>query len=257
MGHRLKTELSVLTLTYNNYTDEDNEHLVSSGDVSFNDTCFSEWIGCLGLTSNDKTILSTNACLSACHVLAASKLLKVQFPNQNGLQDTSYLLEKSVWNSQPDQFVQIIFVNSGHWACLSNVFCKDEGTVDLYDSAHTAPRADDSTVKQAKIIFSLQKKAKPVKINLINVSLQYGGTDCGLFAIAMATDLANRVDPCTVKYSQELMRTHLSKCFERLKLTRFRSQPREIKAKILCIFKINTKEDVSACKQGMYMYMYR
>ena len=172
----------------------------------------------------------------------------MQFPNQNGLQDTSFLFEKSVWNSQPDQFIQIIYVNPGHWACLSNVFSGDKGTVDLYDSAHTTPRAGDSIVKQAKIIQSLQKK--PVKINLINVALQYSRTDCGLFAIALATDLANRVDPCKVKYSQEHMREQLSKCFERLKLTRFRSQPRQIKARVLCTFKVNTRGDVTACKQG-------
>ena len=42
---------------------------------------------------------------------------------------------------------------------------------------------------------------------------QKGGMDCGLFAVANATALASRIDPCNIHFYQELMRNHLHKCF--------------------------------------------
>ena len=182
-----------------------------------------------------------NSCLTANHISAASKLLRLQFPRQNGLQDTSYLLQKSVWNSSPRNFIQIIYVDPGHWACLSNIFCRDDETVDLYDSAHTTPCEDGSIVKQVSLILR-PLNLDCIQINLVNVSLQAGGTDCGLFSIATATELANGKDPFTITYSQELMRTHLRDCFEKTCLTPFVSKPRsrQVKKRILCTFRFRT-----------------
>ena len=103
---------------------------------------------------------------------------------------TAILEQHHIWNSQIIDFVQIIYVDPNHWACVSNVFCTDENTVDLYDSSHTAP-AKGSIVQQVSVILG----TKCFNINLVNVCLQLGGTDCGLFAIAMATDVANWIDP--------------------------------------------------------------
>ena len=175
----------------------DADCVVSSADYSLNNSLLTGWIN--NLTLHDEKVLNSQACLTANHISATLKLLKIQFPNQNGLQDTAYLCQKLSWNSLLNDFIQIINVDSHHWACLSNIFCTDENSVDLYDSAHTAPSADGSIVQQVSIILD----RKCFNINLINVPLQFGGTDCGLFAIAMATDLASRTDPCSVTIVNE------------------------------------------------------
>ena len=151
---------------------EDNGCILSSADCSLNDSLLTQWIGSLGLSVHEKCILESTACLTANHISAASKLLKSQFPSQNGLQDMSYLLQKSVWNSSPHTFVQIIFVNPNHWACLSNIF-SEANTIDLYDSALTIPSVDGSILKQASLILH-ELNLEFIQINLINVSPQSG-----------------------------------------------------------------------------------
>ena len=142
------------------------------------------WINSLCLSN---MVLNDGQRLTANHICAAQRLLKAQFPAQNGLRDTHYLHVYNEWDSDPDDFVQILFVDSCHWVCLSNVYCED-GCVDLYDSMVSDPPEDGSIVRQAcTILKSLSLSS--VKINLVNVTQQVGGTDCALFAIAFATDL--------------------------------------------------------------------
>ena len=43
---------------------------------------------------------------------------------------------------------------------------------------------------------------------------QNGSADCGLFAIAVAVDMAHGLDPSRATYKQPLMRRHLVKCFD-------------------------------------------
>ncbi len=207
---------------------------MSSADCSLNDSLLTQWIGSLGLSVHEKCILESTACLTANHISAASKLLKSQFPSQNGLQDTSYLLQKSVWNSSPHTFVQIIFVNPNHWACLSNIF-SEANTIDLYDSALTIPSVDGSILKQASLILH-ELNLEFIQINLINVSPQSGSTDCGLFAIAMAVELANGTDPSYIKYRQETMRISLLNCFEKKSITPFLGKRRVVKKRIFDTF---------------------
>ena len=227
----------------------------------------SEWIGCLGLSDHDKKCLDSNAWLSAGHISAGCKLLKIQFPVQNGLQDTSYLLNQSKWESHSDDFVQVLYVDPGHWACVSNIFCKDESSVDLFDSTHIAPTEDGSIIKQVAIILHPRQK---FTIHLVNVSLQFGVNDCGVYALAMATDLVNRIDPTSVTYKQHLMRAHLKHCFEQLGMSRFPAQNRSKQLKrILCTFRIDTSDGTVKLSKGvcaacywaigsylLYSYMY-
>jgi len=83
--------------------------------------------------------------LSSQHIAACNTLLRPMYPGQNGLQDTCLLEQCGVWASKSEGFVQIIHVSPGHWVCLSNKF-SPEGTVDLFDSLHTVPLEDGSTI---------------------------------------------------------------------------------------------------------------
>ena len=51
--------------------------------------------------------------------------------------------------------------------------------------------------------------------------LQEGSSDCGLFAIATAFNIASNVDVNSVRLDQPKMRRHLVECFERDVLTEF------------------------------------
>ena len=186
----------------------------SSDSQSPSDPCSSDWIKSLGLSMADKVRLVEGEWLSANHVSAYQRLLKKSFPCQHGLQDTC-LLSKGKWLSIPTDFVQVIFIASGHWACLSNKLSSD-GSVDLYDSI---PSIGSSVIKQVCAILKSQESK--VSINIVNVQMQAGGSDCGLFAVAMATDLCRGVDPYNLHYHQEQMRPHLKTCFERLTITSF------------------------------------
>ena len=92
--------------------------------------------------------------LTASHTSAVHHLLKQAYPKQNGLRDTNYLVDKFMWPSCNQAFVQVIHVSGNHWACLSNVFCEDQNIVDLFDSM---PSDVGGTVKeQAATILHYQ-----------------------------------------------------------------------------------------------------
>ena len=188
------------------------------------------WINELGLSVADETTLVCGKWLSANHISAANRLLRAQFPSQNGLQDTCVLQQKGTWSSNPDGFVQIIFISHGHWACISNKY-SSLWIVALFDSLHTVPSGDGSIVKQVCSILRSNEPA--ITINVINVGIQAGSNDCGLFAIAMAYDLCAGIDPVTKAYNQGEMRSHLHSCFSNKRLKAFPSTDKHITARIL------------------------
>lgn len=191
---------------------------VFSGMVDDNEVGLLPWISSLGLTKQDEQILLAGGWLSANHISAVQKLLRKTYPTQEGLNDTSILAERLFWPSKPDRFVQIIHVSGSHWACLSNQFCS-LGAVDLYDSLHTYPAQNEGILKQACAI--LKSEMSSVTINVINVQYQDGSSDCGLFAVAMAFDLCNGIDPFLKNYDQSKMREHLRLCFEKKNVVSF------------------------------------
>ena len=58
-------------------------------------------------------------------------------------------------------------------------------------------------------------------MNFMNVHIQAGGSDCGLFAIANAVALASGQSPGMFQYDQQRMRHHLWKCFQNRKIAPF------------------------------------
>ena len=100
---------------------------------------------------------------------AANCLLRAQFLTQKGLQDTCVLKQSGRWSSAPDGFIQILYVSSSHWACVSNKF-SFPGSVDLFDSMHTVPAEDGTILMQ---VCSILRTPMPtVTINVVNVGRQ-------------------------------------------------------------------------------------
>ena len=161
--------------------------------------------------------------------------MKCQFPSQNGLQDMCVLKQGRTWSSNADNFVQIIHISPGHWACLSNKFSSAD-QVDLYDSLHSRPEDGDNIVLQACLI--LHSSEPQVTIRVVNVGLQQGYDDCGLFSVAMAYDLCCGVDPSTKLYVQDQMRSHLHSCFNNKQMKPFPSCSTNIAMTVICNFTV-------------------
>ncbi len=195
----------------------------NSSVTEINNPFFVEWVHDLGLSMADRDTLVNGKQLTANHIAAATKLLKKQFPYQNGLQDSHYVAENR-WEGGVDGFVQIIFVSYGHWACLSNKLSKN-CDVELFDSMLTAPIEGESIVGQACSI--LKSKKQNVTVDVVGVQTQVGGADCGLFAISMAFDICSGVDPFSQEVIQERMRDHLVSCLERGDMSSFPKVPRK------------------------------
>ena len=66
------------------------------------------------------------------------------------------------------------------------------------------------------IISRLMPEKPEIKVDVMKLTKQIGSNDCGL-----ATALAYEVDPSTLLFKQNEMRTHLANCFMRQHLTQF------------------------------------
>ena len=63
-------------------------------------------------------------------------MMKGQFPDQKGFQETVVLEGAQAWDDVPQRFTQIVFDQSQkHWVCVSNKFT--DGIVEIYDSLLT------------------------------------------------------------------------------------------------------------------------
>ena len=167
----------------------------------------------------------TNGELTADHISGGHVLLRKLHPQQEGLNDTSYLCDKLVWKSKPVNFVQIFHVGGNHWACLSNKFCTQENEVELFDSFHSLHGADYTVLEQTCTI--LRSTAKDIRISIVNVQQQSGSTQCGLYALAFAADLCEDRDPFSRVYYESRFRSHLLKSFVSEEIAPFPSRGRK------------------------------
>lgn len=188
------------------------------------------WIPRLGLSEYDRNSLRSHGWLSANHISAAQMILKSMFPYQNGLEDTTYLIEKLRWTSGVDKFVQIIHVNGCHWACVSNKFSRERNVVQMYDSLPVTP--SQSVIEQVCTILKCEEPE--VRIEVMNVQPQQSSDTCGLYSIAVAHDLCAGKDPCYISYKESSMRSHLEQCFKTNTISKFPSEGRrEVRKKVI------------------------
>ena len=73
-------------------------------------------------------------------------------------------------------------------------------------------------------------------VSIARVQQQKGGSDCGLFSVAFAFDLAQGIEPQYINYIQSEMRKHLKTCIQQGTLTSF---PRNFPSK-----QVTVSEDV-------------
>ena len=89
---------------------------------------------------------------------------------------------------------------------------------------------DDDFAEQLRVTCRTLFPKKNLSVQVIRVQQQQGCTDCGLFTIAFAVDLAMGCTPSTIKYRQAEMRSHLKKCLKEGTFTQFPHDRRTCRA---------------------------
>ena len=112
--------------------------------------------------------------------------------------------------------MQILHNGHGHWLTISTVG-NDHLQVEVYDSVYSCC----STLCKAQIATLLATKQPAVELKFMDVQMQAGGYDCGLFAIAFATAIMFRKQPGLFCFDQPKMREHYRKCLEQGHITMF------------------------------------
>jgi hypothetical protein len=166
-----------------------------------------QWIPALNLYDSDREILmSHNEWLTDSIIDAAQILIQKQSPI-GGLQKVCCGMTMG-FCVEPTEFIQIICTGHHHWILISTVGTVHP-TVVVYDSLYCT------------VSYLINTTSMEVNLRFVNVQMQYGGADCGLFAIAFATALALGHAPEGFHFKQDLMRQHLRECLERGVITMF------------------------------------
>ena len=167
-----------------------------------------QWLQYPFLLQDDKERLESGKWLNTRLIEAAQLILSKQFPDVKGFQSPLFGQNLS-FRKVEGSFIQILHTRQSHWIAVSDVCCS-RGEVVVYDSAYNS--LDLNCKKQ---LFSLmQPTSNSVRIHLANIQRQPNASDCGLFAIACATELANKKDPTHCWWNVHQMRQHLKNCLE-------------------------------------------
>lgn len=144
--------------------------------------------------------------LTDLHVGFAQKLLKQHI---NGLQPTVFQTIKTLESQKPlPNQLQVIHSRGNHWILALNIGCGN-GEVSIYDSVYSS--VNKATMAIITHLFQSSKVKSPK---------QRWGSDCGVFAIAMATALAHGILNVS-SFNQSVVRCHLVNCFEEHTMTPF------------------------------------
>lgn len=96
-----------------------------------------------------------------------------------------------------------------HWIFISTIGCKKDD-IEIYDSLQTI------LTLQSEIVIAryFHSENSHIVMKFVNIAMQNGSTECGLYAIANMTALAFGQDPALLVFNQNSLRTHLGECFE-------------------------------------------
>ena len=131
---------------------------------------------------------------------AASSLLSSQFPSLCGLYST-LLGQNLSFPVTRDSFVQILNAGGNHWITIQHT---QSFSVNVFDSKFSTIPMD---VKM-QIANLLCCSSSRITARFHKTQSQIESSDCGVFAIAFATDLAFGLNPASHHYEQDKLRPH-------------------------------------------------
>lgn len=130
--------------------------------------------------------------LTDVHISAATELLKTQFPNLAGFQ-ASILGQNLSFRRLEGPYVQIIHTNGNHWVTVAGIH---GSFVKVYDSKYKSVTED--TKRQIACLTAPDKKY--IDIHVENTQCQKGSSDCGLYAVAFATEICFGNNPASYRF---------------------------------------------------------
>ena len=149
-------------------------------------------------------------------ITAVQYMLKQQHPSIDDFQPPALSQNLSTITPQ-EQFVQIINVNKNHWIALSTVGCQ-KACIKIFD-CNGGKELPKSTLKLISAL--LQAQENQFSVEVVDVQMQEGSHDCGLFAVVYITSICNGQDPAV--YKQNAMRKHILNSIEDRVMTAFPS----------------------------------
>ncbi|CAH1272977.1 PKD1L3 [Branchiostoma lanceolatum] len=169
------------------------------------------------LSTRKEVALTYLQMLTDDHIQAAQMLLRRQYPALQGLEGPAVGLCDDGFVKMTGKGLQIHHNNHQHWVLSSYT----DGKVCLYDSL-SVPMTPSLQIQlyQSYAAFADQTR-NTLTVFLPNVQRQKNVSDCGLFAIAWAVDIAEGQDVSRVVYDNRKMRSHLKTCFKQGNLTPF------------------------------------
>ena len=144
------------------------------------------------------------------------------FPFLRGFEDTT-IGPLKMFSVQTGEFVQVL-VENNHCVTVSSP--TESAIVYLYDSLQKES-LNKNLVKQ----IARLRKSEDAELRIISKAVQQQGNgyDCGIFAIAFATDIAYNHKPEQRTYNQSVMRKHLLAQLENETMTPFPQQTKRVK----------------------------
>ena len=165
-----------------------------------------------------------NQWLSDESINLAQSILFKNFPLISGFEDTT-LGPLNMLSVQTGEFVQVLHENN-HWVTVSSPTESATSVVYLYDSLQKES-LNKNLVKQ----IARLRKSEDAGLCTISkaVQQQRNRYDCGIFAIAFATDIAHNHKPEQRTYNESVMRKHLLAQLENETMTPFPQQAKRVK----------------------------
>ncbi|XP_047145632.2 uncharacterized protein LOC124818650 [Hydra vulgaris] len=165
----------------------------------------------ISLCQNDLSDISNNGWLSDNVMNIFQSMMKIQFKDINGLQDT-ILGQNLAFNTYSNiPFVQVLHDGHSHWVAISTYRCKP-GEVFLMDSLFHGKVANHTKRQICAIMKCTQKK---LTIHALPVQQQSNGADCGVFAISFIYHIiSTKTNPENITFSIPEMRAHMLHCIQ-------------------------------------------
>ena len=136
-------------------------------------------------------------------------MMKDQFKEVNGLQDTvlGQSLTLNIYRNIP--FVQVLNDGHNHWVEISTYGCKP-GEVFLMDSLFCGKIANHTKRQICAITNCTHNK---LTVNVLPVQQQTNGVDCGVLAISFIYHIVStKTNPENITFSIPEIRVHMLHC---------------------------------------------
>ena len=178
----------------------------------------------MDLHINDRAILESSLWLNDAIIFAAQALLKKQSKGEILGWKSTQCSKMEKFPPLPNcscKFVQVLNVANSHWIVASNINVRAQShysnSVCIYDSGFYPV----SLSVKRDICQFWKPKPDAIFFDLMNIQTQPNANDCGVFAIACATELVHGCDPVLCNWEILKMRQHLLISLEKGYLDRF------------------------------------